>query len=401
MASTKIGLLTSCFNCVSNNYAKLVLLPFAKKGQLIINQITTTCDLIVFMVKKKCVGMLKQMSDNKANDIVGTVMLRNHTQPAPVPVIESVCKAVVFEGGGVAGVAHAGVLKVLDVQGKLKEVTHWGGSSAGSIAAAACACGLTTEQIQDVLVNTDFEKFKDDSPGYIIDTWRLLNDFGWYKGDALEEWFGDVLEKYVGDRNITLKKLFETKGSFLLITVTDINMGTTVYMTHESHPDMKIKTAVRRSASIPIIFKADKEKLPTMVLDEKTGNVVEKQIDHYFVDGGILDNYPIKEMYKYVGKENVIGIKLMSSLEIGKLHNPYISDVPNPPQNIFSYVMLLISMLRSNSLKMHIDDEDWERTIKVDVKDVSSTNFDITEKDRQFLLQQGTLAANNFLSLHF
>ena len=219
------------------------------------------------------------------------------------------------------------------------------------------------------------------------------------KLDALEEWFGDILEKYVGDRNITLKQLFDTKGAFLLITVTDINMGTTVYMTHESHPDMKIKTAVRRSASIPIIFKADKEKLPTMVVDEKTGEVVEKQIDHYFVDGGLLDNYPIKEMYKYIPIENVIGIKLMSSLEINKLHNPYISDVPRPPQNIFSYVMLLVSMLRSNSLKMHIDDEDWDRTIKVDVENVSSTNFDISDKDRQFLLQQGTLAANTFLGL--
>lgn len=323
-----------------------------------------------------------------------------HSVKSPqVHHMEKLVKAIVFEGGGVAGVAHSGVLKVLDAQGKLEDVTHWGGSSAGSIAAAACACGLTTEQIQDVLVNTDFEKFKDDTPGYIVDTWRLLNDFGWYKGDALEEWFGDVLEKYTGDRNITLKKLFETKGSFLLITVTDINMGRTVYMTHESHPDMKIKTAVRRSASIPIIFKADKERLPTMVLDEKTGDVVEKQIDHYFVDGGILDNYPIKEMYKYVGEENVIGVKLMSSLEIGKLNNPYISDVPHPPQNIFAYVMLLISMLRSNSLKMHIDDEDWQRTIKVDVKDVSSTNFDISDKDRQFLLQQGTLAANTFLGL--
>ena len=74
-----------------------------------------------------------------------------HSVKSPqVHHMEKLVKAIVFEGGGVAGVAHSGVLKVLDAQGKLEDVTHWGGSSAGSIAAAACACGLTTEQMQDV-----------------------------------------------------------------------------------------------------------------------------------------------------------------------------------------------------------------------------------------------------------
>jgi NTE family protein len=271
------------------------------------------------------------------------------------------------------------------------------GASAGSIAAAALSCKIEVDDIADILMNTDFNKFKDDSYGYVRDAWRLINEFGWYKGNALENWFGQILEKYTGDSEIDLQGVHDKYGTTLIIVITDINQGTPIYVSYKTHPKMKVKVAVRRSSSIPIFFKADKEMMNTEVCGDD-GKICYKDIDHYFIDGGVLDNYPIKQAYKHVPKEQVIGIKLMTTKEIHQLKNPHIPSNPYPPKNLFNYVILLITMLRSNLLKMHIDDEDWERTIKVDVEDVSATDFGITLEDKRFLLEQGVKAANNFFN---
>jgi len=315
-----------------------------------------------------------------------------------VSKLEQRYSALVLEGGGISGIAHCGVLKVLDEHDKLKDIKFVVGASAGSIAAAGIAANIPLTDIKDILLNTDFNKFRDDSYGYIQDTWRLINDFGWYKGDALEEWFGGVMKKYQGNSAITLEELHKNTGKTLIAVVTDINRGAPVYISYMTNPTMKVKTLVRRSCGIPIVFKADKEKILTEIL-KKDGSVTYEDVDHYFIDGGVLDNYPIKQAYKYVPEEEVIGIKLMTSKEIHQLKNPHLATNPYPPKNLFSYILLLITMLRSNLLKMHIDDEDWKRTIKVDVEDISATDFGITMEEKLFLMDQGVKAATNFFNI--
>ena len=54
---------------------------------------------------------------------------------------KKVClKKLVFEGGGVLGVAYCGALEELSNRGMLCEVDTYAGTSAGSIVAALMAC---------------------------------------------------------------------------------------------------------------------------------------------------------------------------------------------------------------------------------------------------------------------
>ncbi|HXK95582.1 MAG TPA: patatin-like phospholipase family protein, partial [bacterium] len=88
---------------------------------------------------------------------------------------------LVFEGGGVKGIAYAGALEFLDQKGDiLPEIRRVAGTSAGAITAAILALGARSQEIKEIVGGTDFRKFMDDSFGLVRDTRRLLNSYGWY-----------------------------------------------------------------------------------------------------------------------------------------------------------------------------------------------------------------------------
>ncbi len=93
---------------------------------------------------------------------------------------------LVFEGGGVKGLAYAGALEVLESEHVLEDIVRVGGSSAGGITAGMLAVGMTPQEIREVLDETDFKRFMDDDWGVVRDTARLFKEFGWHKGEAFK-----------------------------------------------------------------------------------------------------------------------------------------------------------------------------------------------------------------------
>lgn len=304
-------------------------------------------------------------------------------------------KGMVFEGGGTAGVAHVGALQVFNEKGILPQIKFFVGSSAGAITAAALACNGQPDDLHDILFNTDFKQFQDDSRGVIRDIYRFITKYGWYQGDRMESWFGEVAKRLTGNPDITFQEVYDRYGNHLTITVTDINMGETIYLNNLNCPNMKIRTAVKRSSLIPFIFKADREKRQSKVL--QNGKVITKNIEHYYVDGGLLNNYPIKQLDQILKPDEVIGFRLMSSLELYEMQIPGLNK-PMAPTNMINYITLLYNMLRSQALKVHINEKDWERTVKIDVGDITATDFNMTNDDKIFLIEQGRSAATKFLN---
>jgi NTE family protein len=304
-------------------------------------------------------------------------------------------RGLILEGGGPAGVAHIGGLKILKEKGILDQIDHFVGSSAGAIVASTLACKADLNYISDLLFKTDFKTFMDDSWGVFRDVARFIKSYGWFKGDQVEIWMGRILKDITGNPNITFVQAFEKYGTFLEVTVTDLNLGTTVYINHKTFPHMKIKTAVRRSAMIPLFFKADTENMPTEIFENN--KLITKDILHYFVDGGLLNNYPIQRLDGLIPKEQVIGMKLVSSKELDEMK----VDLPNGdygPKNIIEYLTTIYVILRNQALKVHINEYDWNRTLHIDVGTISATDFNLSDVDKHFLIDQGTSAANKFLN---
>lgn len=93
---------------------------------------------------------------------------------------------LVFEGGGVKGIAYGSALKVMEEKGILDGVQRVAGTSAGAITATLLAVGYSADAVGNVIAKTDFRDFEDDDPGVIRDTARLLREYGWFKGNKFK-----------------------------------------------------------------------------------------------------------------------------------------------------------------------------------------------------------------------
>ena len=82
--------------------------------------------------------------------------------------VEYPFRNLVFEGGGVKGVAYIGALKVLEEKGILGQIQRIGETSAGAINAVLLALGYTGEEILPILLDLKFKNFLDDTWGIVL-----------------------------------------------------------------------------------------------------------------------------------------------------------------------------------------------------------------------------------------
>lgn len=201
-------------------------------------------------------------------------------------------KNLVFEGGGVKGIAYVGVLEILEKYKILDNVERVGGTSAGAIVAMLVSLGYSSSELEKSLREMDLEQFMDSDFGVIKDTFRLItDDHGWYKGKKFMKWVEKRIEEKGIDKNVTLKEIQENP-KFKNIYIKGTNLSTyrteTFSAEDPKFADMKIKDAVRISMSIPIFFAAVKLN------------------GCFYVDGGLLSNYPVRlfDREKYVETEH-------------------------------------------------------------------------------------------------
>jgi NTE family protein len=285
----------------------------------------------------------------------------------------------VFEGGGIRGIAFGGTIYYLEKHDLMKHIKRFAGSSAGSIVAAALSVGYSGKEIINILHNTNFKQFEDDSWGVVGDLYRIFTKFGVYKGEAFEEWFQTVLAKKTGNPDITFLEIYEKYGKELAITGTCLNTAETHYYHYTTYPHMPIKKAVRISMSIPVFFASVKE-----------GNTI-------MVDGGLLNNYPIwvfdgdtigdsHVSDEQIVKSKTIGFKLMTDQEKQDYKLYHVDEKIN---NIFQYAKALINTLLIQIERGHIRSGYWKKTVAINTHNVSSLEFSLPEETKQKLIQTG------------
>ena len=62
---------------------------------------------------------------------------------------------LVFEGGGVKGIAYVGTMEVLEDRGILQNIDRVGGTSAGAINAVLTALNFSNDEVSDILGSLD------------------------------------------------------------------------------------------------------------------------------------------------------------------------------------------------------------------------------------------------------
>ncbi|MFP3871230.1 MAG: patatin-like phospholipase family protein [Syntrophobacteria bacterium] len=295
---------------------------------------------------------------------------------------------LVFEGGGVKGLAFCGALEILEQRGVMAQVKRLAGSSAGAITAGLLACNYTAEEIILALKDKDFNDFKDDDFGIFRDVKRLMTEFGFYAGKEFYLWYGELLAKKAGDPDVTFLDVFERYGKELVVTGTCLNRRETHYYTKERNARMPVRDAVRISMSIPLFFAA-----------------VEWQGD-LLVDGGALNNYPVwvfdgaysGDPKGRHGEPNLgtLGLKLLTEEEVEESVSG--RHLSNGIYNLKDYALALVDCLTAQIDRLHIKPGDWKRTIAINTRHIKTTQFDMWEDEKTLLLEEGRQGAESFFA---
>ena len=316
-------------------------------------------------------------------------------------------KNLVFEGGGVKGIAYVGALDVLDKEGILNKIERVAGTSAGAMMAVLVGLRYTSDEVKDILWNLNFKKFLDSSFGIVRDTKRLLNDYGWYKGDYFRELMASFIQRKTGNGEITFKELAKTKKFREIYLVgADLSTGLSKMFSHKDSPDMKVADAARISMSIPLFFAS---------VRGGEGN------KHVFVDGGLLDNYSIKtfDQSSYIANRNNARrtdyyekLNTTKSLQKSISKNEYVynketlgfrldakEDITmflthgtakcNEINSFFTYTKALVTTLIDFQNNVHLHSDDWQRTVYIDTLGVSAIDFNISETKKKKLVESG------------
>lgn len=312
---------------------------------------------------------------------------------------------LVFEGGGVKGIAYAGALQVLDEKKILEHIKRVGGTSAGAINAVLLGLGYSIKEVTDILNGLDCHNFLDDSWGVVRNTERLVSEFGWYKGDFFRGWIASIIKDKTGNPDATFNDLQSMKGArgFRDLYFLGVNLSTRFaeVFSHEHTPRMCIADAVRISMSIPLFFRA---------VRGIRGDV--------YVDGGLLDNYPVKlfdrekyvekyfsvpkyyvehnkglkgagrELSPYVYNKETLGFRLDSAKEIAAFRDNA-EPVAEQIDDFFEYARVLVGTIMESQASQHLHTDDWQRTIYVDTLGVGTTEFGLDDNRKKALVTSG------------
>ncbi len=213
---------------------------------------------------------------------------------------EDIKVGLVLSGGGAKGLAHVGVLKVIEEAGI--QIDYIAGTSMGAIVGGLYASGYSASQLDSLFRVIDFNKvIQDNLP-------RKAKTF--YEKEASEKYafilpFDDFklslptsISKGQNTYNLLVRLLdhVSTVDDFKKLPIpffciaTDIEVGKQVILDSGYLPE-----AMSASGALPTLFS------PVMINDQ------------LLVDGGVVNNYPVEEL-RAKGVDIIIGVDVQDDL---------------------------------------------------------------------------------------
>lgn len=247
---------------------------------------------------------------------------------------------IALSGGGIRGIAHAGVLQALE-ENKIKPDII-GGTSCGSIVAAMYAIGYSPYHIfilfkryAKTISKTNAIPILSGIQNYISQKKILISGFN--NGEKIEKFGNDL----AGRRDIC--NINEIKMPIVIPTVEMISGKEFIFTNYvpsvkskdkEYINDISIGRAIRASSSFPVYFSPCKHK------------------GYAFMDGGAVNNIPVDEV-KRQGADKVIAVKFRS-------------DEINEDSNMMDLVMKSIDIMGNKISENNIQLSDFVLNVYTD-----------------------------------
>jgi NTE family protein len=296
-------------------------------------------------------------------------------EAAPRPRI-----GLVLGGGGARGAAHIGVLEVLE---RLRvPVDCVAGTSMGALVAGAWAAGLTPAAMREEMARADWADMFQDNPDFTElnhRNKRLSQRFlpgsesgvtedgvtappGVVSGQKVKLFFNQLVRADIGQRDMAKLALPVS------IIATDIGTGERVVFR-----DGSLSQAMRASMSVPGLM------APYDIGGRK------------LVDGGLVDNVPIREVRERCGAEVVIAVNVGSPLL-----------KPEEVSSLLSVSAQMVAILTEQNVSQSLATlKPGDVYLKPDLDGISAADFErhAEAADRGRAAAEGTAAALARLSV--
>jgi NTE family protein len=313
---------------------------------------------------------------------------------------------MVFEGGGVLGVAFLGSMRCCDDAGV--RCADAAGTSAGAITAALVASGYSIDELEAIFGPLDYTSFLTKKTSWLLLGGDPSNDMGdgiflmlgalvmtREEGKYSTDPFHDWMVQRMSARNVRsfadlpkIQRVGEGAPSRrdLRVVAADISRGTMVVLPDslsfapykESGPDplaFEVAEAVRLSMSIPLFFAPGK----------LTGSSI--------VDGAVASNFPLWLFDAPPGTKPpypTFGFRLMD-----RQPDPQISSA-------VGVLKSLLTTMRTAHDRYYLQEKDLGRVINIDVTktptfQVTATKFNLSDDDKAELYRRGYVATREFL----
>jgi len=266
----------------------------------------------------------------------------------------------IFAGGGVRGTAYIGALKALSELNIT--LTGYASSSVGAVVASHMAVGYNYDEMRDLLLNVNYQQFKD---LYL----PFGKDFGFFKGDGVYYWIKENIEKkFYADKEpgTEIKPVtFRNLKKDLIIIATDVSNSSFKEFSRVKTPDVEIAYAARVSVSIPGFFKPIWEN------------------DRCMVDGDVINNFPIwKESSDIIANTNskILEFRLEGS------------EKPKEITGFMDYFSAILETsynISTELLEAKYGKNDQFDIIRIDTGKTKIIDFNISNQNKEELILSG------------
>ena len=195
------------------------------------------------------------------------------------------------------------MLGVLDELHKQKfwninNIENFYGSSGGTILAVFMLLSDDFNTLKEYMIKRPWHTVWTIDPNTIFNMYQNLGLFNiddFYKG------FEPFFKAKNIDRNITLKEFYDLTKKTIYFYIVELNNFEVIFVNHITDPDMNLIEAMYKSSCVPGIF------------------VPFRANDKCYIDGGLMDYFPVNEALKESNNETILGICNKRSTKCNKI----------------------------------------------------------------------------------
>lgn len=278
-------------------------------------------------------------------------------------------KGICLEGGSMLAFGHMGALSELKKKGVLSQINYFSGASAGGLIAGMLSIKAPLDFIQSA-VGVCISFMEDSDFSRIQNLKRFWKKGGLFSGNELEKIFGKLIESITGNRDVTLKEIYDKHGNYLSMSVVDCYKlkCEILYVDHINYPDMPLKRAMRLTSGMQWWFKS---------LDYKS-------------DGGLLNNLPVKPLLTYIKIDELICLKFVK--------NPIQVSLKERPENAIDYTKSYLTSVLDQARRVHISKDMWARCIKIN-ECIGTLDFTASNDEKMHQYREGRQAVRKVFSI--